>query len=733
MYKGLIVVFLAAGVVAAQDPPTRAGRLSYLSGTVSFEPAGVTDWAPASLNRPLTIGDQLYVDQGGKAEVHVPGAAFRLGNKTAFEFLNLDDRTVQVRLSEGTLDVRVRRMDGALEIDGPNFAFTPSRPGEYRMETNPDTMQSYVTVRDGEGQVTGTGGAFTIKMGQQAAIVGQDQAAQYKIYGAPGSDSFDEWVVSRSHREDRYASSRYVSPDLVGGEDLGAYGSWRQTPDYGQVWVPNDTPSGWAPYQAGQWSWVEPWGWTWVDNEPWGYAPFHYGRWAFVNGYWGWCPGPVAVAPVFAPALVAWVGFGGGLGVNIGFGGGVGFGWFPLGPRDVYIPSFAASAAYVNRINVTNTTIINQTNVTNVYNNYVRTGSVPVGSYMNRTVPGAVAAVSQSTLTSGQPLQHSIVHVQPNQMAAVKTAEVAPRVAPQMSSVLGHAPSANVAHPPAAVLSHPMVARTTPPPPAASFQQRQAALEKTPGRPLPVSQLNQMARTAPAAARPPVRVVSQARPIAPQTVAGSAPKGQPAAAPARNAPAPAPERAAQPPAQPATRPYEPPPAERAHSQPMQPAPAARQPAPAAKQTAPPSRPFEPPSASERAAQPAAKPAQLGQRFGTAPPTQHANATPPRSVPQPHVAQPRPVPQPQHAAPPQKHAVVQPPRATPQPRPAPQPQHAAPPPRPAPQQNAAARPAPQPQHAAPPPRPAPQQHAAPPPRPAPQQHAAPPERKEPERH
>jgi hypothetical protein len=53
MSKRLILaVIAAAGVLAAQDPPTRAGRLSYISGNVSFEPAGVTDWDRASLNRP---------------------------------------------------------------------------------------------------------------------------------------------------------------------------------------------------------------------------------------------------------------------------------------------------------------------------------------------------------------------------------------------------------------------------------------------------------------------------------------------------------------------------------------------------------------------------------------------------------------------------------------------------------------------------------------------------------
>jgi hypothetical protein len=54
------------------------------------------------------------------------------------------------------------------------------------------------------------------------------------------------------------------------------------------------------------------------------------------------------------PALVVFIG--GGLG---GFGGNVG--WFPLGPREVYVPSYHVSEAYVTRVNISNTTVTNVT------------------------------------------------------------------------------------------------------------------------------------------------------------------------------------------------------------------------------------------------------------------------------------------------------------------------------------------------------------------------------------
>ena len=50
-------------------------------------------------------------------------------------------------------------------------------------------------------------------------------------------------------------------------------------------------------------------------------------------------------------------------------GGGPGVAWFPLAPREVYVPWYRTSRGYVNNVNITNTRV-NVTQVTNVYNVY---------------------------------------------------------------------------------------------------------------------------------------------------------------------------------------------------------------------------------------------------------------------------------------------------------------------------------------------------------------------------
>jgi len=284
---------------------------------------------------------------------------------------------------------------------------------------------------------------------------------------------------------------------MPGYADLDEYGGWRQYPDYGPVWFPRGVEVGWAPYHFGHWAWIAPWGWTWVDDAPWGYAPFHYGRWAFVAGAWGWVPGPVVVGvrPVYAPALVAWVG-GPRFGVAVGIGGGVAVGWFPLGPREVFVPSYHYSAAYVERVNVTNTVIVNRAvfrereiNVTNV-------------TYVNRGVPGAMTAVSHETIVTGRPVAAAAIRVRPEALGQATIVTHA-AVVPERAAVLGGREVVRTA-PPAVVVNRTVVTRTHPPDAPVSFEHQRTALQANPGRPLSAPAMNQVRSSAPAPVQRPM-------------------------------------------------------------------------------------------------------------------------------------------------------------------------------------------------------------------------------------
>jgi hypothetical protein len=484
--------FALGSAAAFADPPYRVARLSYESGAVSFSPAGEDDWSRATVNRPLITGDRVWVDAGSRAELQLDGAALRAGGQTGLQLLNIDDRIAQVQLTQGEIDVRVWRLapDQSVEIDTPNLAFVIRRPGSYRVDASEKYASTAVTVRSGEATLYGEGNAFVVRPGDTWEFY--DTALRdYDTYRPDADDDLARFAASRDRAWENSVAARYVSREVIGFQELDAYGQWQQTPDYGWVWFPTRVAAGWAPYRDGHWAWVEPWGWTWIDDAPWGFAPSHYGRWALVRERWCWVPGPVTARPVYAPALVAFVGAGSGV-----------VGWFPLAPREVYRPAYTVSRDYFTRVNVTNTTV-NVTQVTNIYETRNATHIV----YRNQRVPGAVVAVPTATFTQARPVGREAVRIRAENVHA-QEAMPAPPVAPAKQSVLG--PQAAQRKPPERAFTRPVMAQTRPPAATAPIESRLPALRAQPGRPAEASP----AQARPVAPAPSVRVVPAERPAA---------------------------------------------------------------------------------------------------------------------------------------------------------------------------------------------------------------------------
>ncbi len=492
-----------------------------------MQPAGTQDWVAITLNRPLTLGDALWSDQDGRAELQLDGSTVRLSSTTAMSFLNLGDEATQIQLTGGSLLVRVRRLDDneTYEIDTPSLAFSVLRPGVYRISVDQSGSTTSIVARSGQGEATGGGAAYLVQAGEYDVFSGTDQLTEDVQSAAPEPEALEAWGADRDDRSDRSVSARYVSPDVVGYEDLDDNGSWQSTPDYGSVWYPTGVDPGWAPYRLGHWAYIAPWGYTWVDDRPWGFAPFHYGRWVWAGGAWGWAPAPLQpvgvayIRPVYAPALVAWVGVGAGVA------------WFALGPREVYVPSYPVSAAYVRNINVSNTNV-NTTVVNNVYNTTIINNKTVNINYVNRAVPGAITATTQQAFATAQPVSRNLVKVDPREGASAAVRAVPPPVMPTKQAVLGPARPA-AAKPPGALQTRPVVARTRPPPPPPPIERHLEAIKANGGKPLSVAELR---RIQPAAAARPVAVLiaPAAMPVrAARPVSGARPPLAPAPAPAR--------------------------------------------------------------------------------------------------------------------------------------------------------------------------------------------------------
>ena len=501
-------LLLGAATASAQtqDPPARVGRIAYLAGPVSFSPAGATDWAQAPLNRPLVAGDRLWTDAGGRDEAQFGAAVARMDAGTLLTVLAADERTTQLQVSQGRIDLHVRRLapGETVEVDTPNLAFVAREPGDYRLAVAPDGSTTDVTVLNGAGDAYGDGTSLSLAPGQGYRFGGQDLDNYVLLPPAP-PDEFDRWALARDQRYERAIARRYVPQGVVGFEDLDDYGSWRTVPDYGTVWVPDRAPRNWAPYHAGHWAWIDPWGWTWIDDQPYGYAVSHYGRWIRTPDTWAWVPAPARAQPVYAPALVAFVG------TVLAFGGrsDPGVGWFPLAPHEPYRPPYHASPTYITNVNVTNTVIRQTTIVDNIANI----------NYRNRGVPGAIVAMPARQFAQAAPPARAGLLLPPG-VARVATVLAAPQARPLPQSRIGTAPGRL---PPGPVLQRVAVTRALPahgfghgPGPAAARPDARVAVHG------PV----------------PLRVLRPAlgKPVTPQPARGPVPGAAPAGRPVHEAP-----------------------------------------------------------------------------------------------------------------------------------------------------------------------------------------------------
>jgi hypothetical protein len=378
--------------LAADDPPGRIGRLSLAEGSVLFRTDRQDQGSPAMLNWPVSSGAILDTERNGRAEVWIGSTAYRLGGNSRVEFATVDDRLVRLQLAAGILSVTVRDRGQADDTDivTPVGRVRFFEPGRYRIEVYGD--RTTVAAQSGMAEASSGNQVLPVRSGEMAII---DDSGRLDLAAAPYGDDFDAWVNAQDNRERSSTARQHVSPYMTGYQDLDVYGDWDTVADYGAVWYPRTVVAGWAPYRYGRWAWVAPWGWTWIDAAPWGFAPFHYGRWVQARGRWGWAPGAYAARPVYAPALVGWVG---NPGWSVGFSSGSApaVGWFPLAPREVYVPAYRTSPTYLRQINVTHVT-----NVTDI--DRARHPDYQP-RYAHRGQPQAVTVVPANLLREGRPI-----------------------------------------------------------------------------------------------------------------------------------------------------------------------------------------------------------------------------------------------------------------------------------------------------------------------------------------
>jgi hypothetical protein len=310
LFGCLVGLGLIASARADDAPPSRIGRLSAVVGGVQYHsPTG--GWSHALVNEPIADGVGVRSARDAMAEFRSAGARVALAGASETRIVRLDGEIVEIAVLQGRISVH---LDGGaantVEIDLPKGGVWLDAPGDYDIVA-------------GDAQTASRIEAFTGK-----ALVGGGLADGNIAAAAP--DAFDAAWRSATSVDNVSAPA---SPTLTGVASLAANGDWESDDTNGQVWYPKGMPDNWAPFRYGQWRYLPPWGWSWIDAAEWGFVPSHYGAWERINERWAWVPGSQGDDPVYSPARAAFLGTPG-IGMSRPGNDGAAVAWFPLAPGD---------------------------------------------------------------------------------------------------------------------------------------------------------------------------------------------------------------------------------------------------------------------------------------------------------------------------------------------------------------------------------------------------------------
>ena len=396
-----------------------AARIDRVDGSVGIarveDENTEPDFAEATVNAPVTVGDRIYARDGSRTSIALTGHNYvRLEPTASLDVLALDDRRTQLALRSGSalFDVGALAQDEFYEVATPCGAVDFVQPGLYQVGIDGD--RAIISVLSGLAQVVGQEGSGYISKGQVFTLVSAAATEvvaaslaprvaggivdDYYRYRYPSTYdgryvSYDTYLADPFYY-DPYRSSvsvRYLNADIPGVYDLDSYGDWSDIDGYGHCWAPR-VSAGWAPFRSGYWDLDNLWGPTWVSNERWGWAPYHYGRWSFISSRWYWVPVEVRTRRSYCPAAVAFIP----LSNQIA--------WVPLGPGEVYVPRYY-DANFRPRY-LASREVINQANVHQTFVNLNAPSGVtvvPIQSLRRRIDQSVIAQVDPKVIARAKP------------------------------------------------------------------------------------------------------------------------------------------------------------------------------------------------------------------------------------------------------------------------------------------------------------------------------------------
>ena len=438
---------VAAGSTMGSALPTRVGRVSLVSGKVEFRAPGDTQWSSASVNDPIATGVAVHTDPQARAEISIGADTIDLAEGTEIAIVKLDQQSTEIAVKQGRIASDLRALDPGetVRIDIPAGAVRLLSTGRYDIDAGGGEQPTRLATFAGSAEFADSEADLEVGTGERVVFSAAGPVAA-TLEPAAG-DEFTKWCRARAVGETRLTAPYFISRAMTGYAALDDAGQWRSTEKYGEVWQPKPLAAGWAPYRDGHWRWLAPWGWSWVDKQIWGFAPSHYGRWLFADGRWSWVPGRFAAHPVWAPAVVGFLGTPG-VGLSYADGPGPAIAWFPLAPGEIYWPGYTADLDYIRALN--------RDNVMDLSAIRLRKDGEPPAEIVNAPFVNRAFAsvVPRRVFTASEPIATALLTIPSERLRDAPAIMGSPLVGPPLS------PPAHIAAVPARELQSPVAARS---------------------------------------------------------------------------------------------------------------------------------------------------------------------------------------------------------------------------------------------------------------------------------
>lgn len=319
--KTIGLATLAAGILlmgqslSAQQPGTRAVRLSDVDGQVQLSQGNTVLADRAPVNTPLFEGTRITTAEDGRAEVQFEdGSVARLAPNSSMTLTvlrqqgNVNDTAVELDSGLGYFELQGNSASGQMRVQFGSSSVTSSGFTVVRVDL--DNLPGELAVFSGNAHLDGSNSMAVDLHGGESVRLSPADAGKYTLSENIEPNSWDAWNSDRdqaltAQQADRtQASNTQPNSDNPAWSDLDANGNWYDVPGQGYVWSPYEAMNGgWDPYGCGSWTWNPAFSYMWASCEPWGYLPYQFGMWNYYPGFgWGWMPG----------GGMPWWGYGGG-------------------------------------------------------------------------------------------------------------------------------------------------------------------------------------------------------------------------------------------------------------------------------------------------------------------------------------------------------------------------------------------------------------------------------------